>query len=1494
MPIISVQSASADEFSSDPVFIITLDSASTQTVTVEYRTISNGSAIAGVDFQERVGTITFLPGETQQTVTITNIYSAADESDENFTFELHSPDNATLDGGGIVLQATGVIEDSNGAANDPALFVSDPKILDTDGGGQVALFEIRLSEPAPGSLTLNYATADGTATAGSDYTATSGSVTFLGGEQVRYVSVPILGDTTPEEMEFFSLNVTPAGFIQNGVEDNSGIATILSDDTAGTGPVINIESATADEFSEDPLFIITLSEPALQTVTVEYRTVADGSAIAGVDFTEVFGTLTFLPGETQKTIQITNRYAATDESDENFSLELHSPDNATLAGDDVSLKATGVILDSNGSANNLALFVSDPIVTETDGAGRFAIFEIRLSTPSANTITMDYATADGTAIAGSDYTATSGTISFAPGQTVASVAVPITGDTVAELTETFSLTVTPNGFIQNGTADSTGTATILSDDTDDTAPVISIRPAEADEFSEDARFVVTLSEPALQTVTVEYRTVADGSAVAGRDFSEAFGTLTFAPGETQQVIQITNQYSAEDEADENFSVELHSPDNATLAGDGISLKATGVILDSNGDANNLALFVSDPILVEGDSGTTLAIFEIQLSRPSENTITLDYETIDGTATAGEDYTASSGSLTFAPGQTLVSVAVPVTGDTDIEATETFSLRVTPNGFIQNGVDDNTGIATIVADDTNTGGPVVTLRPAVADEFSEDARFVVTLSEAALQTVTVDFRTIANGSAVAGADFTEVLGTLTFAPGETQQVIQITNQYSVADESDESFSVELFHVDNASFAGDADSLSATGVILDSNGSANNLALFVSDPRIVEGDSGSRMAVFEITLSGPSENAIVLNYATADASARAGEDYTATTGSITFQPGQTITTVEVPILGDTNVEGNEQFSLNVTPNGFIQNGVEDSSGIATILADDSGTDLPILSVREADASEFYEDPIFWVRLSEPSTQTVTVQYRTIADGSATSEGDYRAATGTVTFNPGETEKAVQITNLYHPDNEHDENFSLELFSPDNAVLADDVSRSKTTGVILDSDGDANNLALFVSDPRVVETDGLGQFAVFEIRLSVPSENAITMNYTTSDGTAIAGSDYEATTGTVTFTPGQTIAAVHVPIIGDFAPESNETFSLVVTPNGFIQNGTDDSTGYAVIESDDFDLGLAVSSETRREGALGPRTMTFTVTLENASDQVETFSYRTVDRSATAGRDYTGVSGELVFEAGETSKTVEVVIRKDLLTEGTERFALEVTENPGTAFETTETGIGTILDYDFSVANTINGTSGADVIKSGGGKDRVNGKGGNDDIFGGSGSDRLYGNAGRDDLYGGGSGDRLFGGTGNDRLFGGSGSDVLKGGAGSDRLFGGGQSDVLYGNGGRDVLVGGGGADRFVFTRESDSGTTRTTRDVIKDFDRGQNDKIDLRPMDAKTGRGNQEFDFIGQRGFSDTKGELRVVDTGRDILVQGDRDGDGRADFTILVEGVARLTEDDFLL
>lgn len=205
---------------------------------------------------------------------------------------------------------------------------------------------------------------------------------------------------------------------------------------------------------------------------------------------------------------------------------------------------------------------------------------------------------------------------------------------------------------------------------------------------------------------------------------------------------------------------------------------------------------------------------------------------------------------------------------------------------------------------------------------------------------------------------------------------------------------------------------------------------------------------------------------------------------------------------------------------------------------------------------------------------------------------------------------------------------------------------------------------------------------------------------------------------------------------------------------------------------------------------------------------------------------------------------------------------------------------------------GGAGSDSVAGGVGDDVLSGGAGNDALSGGSGRDRLVGGTGRDTLSGNAGNDSLSGGAGQDVLSGGSGSDTLGGSSGNDRLVGGAGQDVLSGGSGGDVLTGGDGRDVFLYTRISDS--TRSSCDRIADFDSG-NDVIDIRQIDANTERsGRNDFIFIGSAGFHGEAGELRAFTKGAVTVVQGDVDGDGRADLVVALSSNIALAALDFVL
>src|SRR5437764_2731323 len=325
--------------------------------------------------------------------------------------------------------------------------------------------------------------------------------------------------------------------------------------------------------------------------SVHYAT-ADVTAIAGGDYTAKSDTATLTNGGCKcATVSISILGDTWTEGTETFAVNLSSPVNATIA----DAQGIGTIYDNEGPPS---FVVGDVSGVEASGTLTFCVL---LTNANGSPVSVDYATADGTAIAGSDYASTSGTLTFNPGQTSKSVPVAIVDDALAEDDETLTLNLS-NATGGIAIADPTGTGTIQNDDPDPTVSVGDASVLEGDTGSTTLTFPVTLSGPSGHEIDVDYAT-SDGTATAGSDYTATHGTLVFAAGETTKQIHVTVAGDFLDEGDEALTVTLSAPFNDDL---GASI-GTGTI--TNDDAGP-KLVVTDAVATEGNSGTTALTFTV--------------------------------------------------------------------------------------------------------------------------------------------------------------------------------------------------------------------------------------------------------------------------------------------------------------------------------------------------------------------------------------------------------------------------------------------------------------------------------------------------------------------------------------------------------------------------------------------------------------------------------------------------------------------------------------------------------------------------------------------------------------------------------------------------------------------------------------------------------------------------------------------------------------------
>lgn len=698
-----------------------------------------------------------------------------------------------------------------------------------------------------------------------------------------------------------------------------------------------------------------------------------------------------------------------------------------------------------------------------------------------------------------------------------------------------------------------------------TISIDNVSQAEGDSGFTDFTFTVTLSDEADDIVTVEYST-APGTATADVDFVSASGVVVFEPGETTKTIVVQVIGDEVSESNETFFVNLGP---VTGPAELLDAQGLGTIIDDDGLPS---LSIDDVSETEGNTGTKEFVFTVTLSGLTDEEVTVDYTTVAGTATAGVDFVATSGSLVLSTANPTQTITVLVNGDLLFEADETFTVVLSdPSGA---EIGKAVGLGTILNDDPapqiNIADAGIVIEPAAG---TADAVFVVTLTQQAGVPITVNYATQA-GTATAGADFTPASGQITFAPGETEKTITV---HVLADadeeEGDETFFVNLSAA-SAGTIGDGQGqatirdqgfdkvvrirLSFTDLLGNeieqvTGGDPFYLNVFVQDLRDVP---ANQAGVFQAYLDVLYENdflSVIPN------THEFGSPYD---NDQVFQFSDALGLIDDSgaFDGTTPLGPEERLLFRVQVRGLTGGTTSVSANPADALDRDVllfSEDLPIppsqiqflgdtidilqpsvittsnVSVTEGDAGT--KQMTFTVQLERVDDRTVTVNYATVAD-TATPGVDYQNTSGTLTFGPGVTTQTINVTIIGDTLYEFDETFFLNLSGATNAVVAP--ASTQVVGTILNDDAAP---VLAFNDVTVIE--GLSD-AEIVLQLSAPSGRVVTLNYATGGGTATPGADYTPVSGQLTFQPGETTKTIVVPVIRDAEVESDETFLVTFT--------------------------------------------------------------------------------------------------------------------------------------------------------------------------------------------------------------------------------------------------------------------------------------------------------------------------------------------------------------
>ncbi len=1231
-PTISINDVTVtepDAGTSNATFTVTLSQPPFATVTVDYVAANGTATTADTDYQATVGTLTFTAGQITKTISVPIVGDTKDELDETFVVNLSNPTNSTiLDG-----QGQGTITNND----DPTITINDVSTTEGNAGTKTLDFTVTLNHASLQPVTVVYSTSAGTAVPVSDYVQVTNQVLSIpAGNLTGTISITINGDITDEPNEDFTVNLSSP--TNASIVDGTGAGTITNDDD----PTITINDVTVVEGTgagaTQAIFTVTLNHASIDVVSVNFAT-AGNTATSGTDFTAASSTLNIPAGNLTGTITITVAPDAVDEINETFFVNLSGAVNATISDN----QGIGTITDDDGPG----IFIGDIAIPEGTGAGTTAFqFTVTLSATSPQNVSVDWATANGTGIAGVDYTAASGNLVIPAGSPSGTFTIQVAKNAVDEVNRTFlvNLSNAVDGVIQ----DSQGQATIQDDD----GPTITINDITVTEGTGAGTtaftFTVTLSAASVQNVSVDWA-AANGTATSPADYTAASNTLTILAGNTTGSITVQVAKDSADEVDETFVVNLSNALN-------------GTITDSQGQATITdddfqTISISDVTVTEGTGGApTAATFDVNLSGVSAKTVTVQYQTADGSATAPADYVAHAlTTLTFNPGQTNQQITVAVVQDGADEANETFTITL--SNPTNSSILDGSGVGTITDDD----GPTITINDITVTEGTGAGTtaftFTVTLSATSPQDVSVNWAT-ANGTAAAPGDYTSASSTLTILAGNTTGNITVQVAKDSVDEVDETFVVNL-------------SGAVNGTITDNQGQAtitddDGPTISVTDVTVTEGTGvGTTIATFDVNLSAASVQVVTVNYQTANNTATAGTDYTAhPLTQLTFNIGETNKQIQVAVNWDAIDEQNENFFINLSSPSNAT--ISDAQGIGTIT-DDDGPDITINDIAIQEGSGGGTTAFqFTVSLSGTSVQNVSVNWST-ANDTALAGSDYSAASGVANIPPGSTSAVVTVQVFRDPADEADETFFVNLTSATNGTITD----SQGQGTILDDDGPT----ISINDVSILEGDSGTTNFVFTVTLSSMSPQAISVDYGTANGTAASGSDYTATSSTLVIPANTPSGQITVVVSGDTASEANETF--VVNLSNPVNATITDNQGTGTILNDDAPS-ISISDSSVVEGNVGDTpTITFTVTLTNIWGSDITVDWSTADGTATAG-DYQANNGQVTIFAGTLSNTFSVQVTGDVASEENEKFYVNLS-NPTAGTIADAQGEGTIIDDD-----------------------------------------------------------------------------------------------------------------------------------------------------------------------------------------------------------------------
>ena len=1208
------------------------------------------------------GVLTFPANSVSQTFTVTTAPNSAVDGNRSVTLTLSNPTGTSAVLGTTTSAALTILDDDKGGTF--KLSAASYTVAETAKSVPITIQRVSGTGMASG-IVVAFTLTGGTAVAGRDYTVpVNTSVMFSSTDTAKIVLVPILDNALVDGSRAFTFALTNVS--ANGVlaaTQTSAPVTITDNEVGGT---LQFSAAAYSVLEGNNTSTITVvrGPGGAGGVLVDFTT-ADGSALAGQNYTPASGTLTFGAGNVSAPIQVAALNDGTITGDITVLLTLSNPrSSAPFVAPDAKVPVLGAlksaVLTIRDAQKGVQFASSNYSVKE---AATTAMVAVVRSGPLTDTATVRYSTSDGAgadaAIAGVHYTPASGVLTFPPGNATQSFGVKIMPDKVATGPKTVLLLLSgANSSAAPPVALGRRSSAVLTIANTDVGGTIAFGSAAFGGTEGAAAVVTVMRTGGAGAVSVDYATSdqpcaappCPGLAQADLDYDTTLGTLKFAPGETSKTILIPFLTDSLVEGNETFLVTLSNPQGgATL---GTPSQAVVTITDKNqGGVIQLAsaaIAVTAPAL--GNVSAPVMLTRTGTNLGQANVLLM---TGSGTATPGLHYTPVATTIVFSEGQTSKLVPIMVFPDDTVTGNLTVPILLSNASAGATLGATRSAVLTIMDAEPSVGFSA----PAYTVTEGGMATIRVVRGGPLAGTVTVPFAT-SDYSATAPADYASKQGTLVFAPGVASQTFTVTTARRPGYNGDRALNLALLGTPDPSTVGFPSGGNAATLTIVDVDRAGQFQFAPTSYNVVEGSA----VTLTVTRTGGTLGAVNVPWQVT------GTGVTPLSGNFSFAAGQASKTATLTSAANAVLDGNRSVAVTLgapivvgPPAGLVPSLGTDTTATVNILDNETGGVIQFVSATQTVAESVTGGLVNLAvtRTGANLAGGILVDYTVTADPGVISSN----TSGTLTFaTPAATTATVPVTVVNSAGAQLDRLVVVTLSNPrsSNGYVGSNSPRLGTPASTMLTVTDSLPHVQFSAGTYTV---GEGDTATITVTRSGPaSAPPVVVNFTTADGSGLATTDYTPAAGALTITGAAGKGTFRVVTKDDGLLAGSRTVLLSLTGVAGGTLGTPSTATLTIQEKQSAGtVQLANATASVLEG--GVVRVTVTRTGANLVGGV-TVGWSATGGTATAGDDFTPASGTLSFGPGVSSQSVDITAIDDGVPEGTETIVLSLDPPTGGA--------------------------------------------------------------------------------------------------------------------------------------------------------------------------------------------------------------------------------------